>query len=307
MLLANAFKKAKPTGTSGTLRQKRTKACEEIGERIIDNLEVLRVAASRLLILERVTVEEMRRRWKTEFERRALPTANFNDVIRAFHDEIKSAKRKTTNAIPGLVKVLEALKDRSISPKGYSLRGDEAQWERQLADAHILLLSGRPRCGKSDSARYLAARFQSRGFDAREGSTAEDADRYLRDAVLEPRIYVLHDPLGATRRSPEARQQIGLIRSLIQQLGENRKLIIAQNQEQLFETIRIQELAACAIGGKQWNDVSSSTPQFLAQAWEDMAIENRVKPAVRHRLADALLSGKVDLEPGCLRHLVGCP
>jgi hypothetical protein len=76
-------------------------------------------------------------------------------------------------------------------------RGIEADLETQLRDKHVLLLAGPPRIGKSWTARAIGGLLQVQGFEVRQGTFVEEAERFLTDAVGAERAYVLDDPIGA--------------------------------------------------------------------------------------------------------------
>jgi hypothetical protein len=75
-------------------------------------------------------------------------------------------------------------------------------WVVSLTTRNALLLSEPPRCGKTDTARYVAAEFQALGYNVREGSDVEEALRYLLDAEPGDRLFLLDDPPGGLHVEP---------------------------------------------------------------------------------------------------------
>lgn len=70
-----------------------------------------------------------------------------------------------------------------------------------LSADRALLLTGRPRSGKSDAAKYVASRFQKFGYTVRLLSDVKEAERFLSEPSSSQRLVVLDDPLGEPMRS----------------------------------------------------------------------------------------------------------
>lgn len=291
------------------LNLKRKKRCKELSR--TTSVSNLRRSAARLGIEERVTEElvrsECESRLKTEF---LVPNDRLQDAINALAATVRNTKyesrqaRKLIDASPRLLSTAREFARSSIQPVDYVRRGTaEDHWRAALSQEGTLLLSGPPRCGKSYASLYVAAKFQTLGYDVKQGTDVEDASRFLLDVTAGNRIYVLDDPLGALQPTSDAFRAFERLRWLIPRLPANRRLIVAQSQDQLFEVLGKTALHECAIANVKWHDLSSVPSGFLADAWQSMANEVARREDVEAIVEPALREGAVEIELGCLRHL----
>jgi hypothetical protein len=300
--LLEAFSRVNPPGG---LKQKRRAYCKRRSFQITPR--AFREAAKRLVILELMSPivlnASLAEHLRTDYR---VPPDRISDVINRLHDAVKRAKIAQTDAVPFLQGVLTEATERSLRPRGYIERGNENLWAATLSRTNVLLLSGPPRCGKSDAASRIAGEFQELGYDCRLGSDPEEAERYLRDSGGENRLFLLDDPLGGIHPSPEPVRMLSRLYSLVSHRTENQKLIIAQSQDQLFAVTGKTNLAACKLGPHNWHDLGSPPAPFLSRAWLGMFDLAVVDPARRNQISyfsDLLGRGTVSIEIGCLRHL----
>jgi hypothetical protein len=291
------------------LELKRKKHCKRLSQNI--SATDLRSSADRLRVEERVTQEflksECERMLRSDF---LVPNDRLDDAINALAATVRNTKyesrrtRKLINACPKLLSVTRAFTSSSVKPTDYVMRGeDESQWRAALTRERTLLLSGRPRCGKSYASLSMAAEFQSLGYEVKLGTDVEEASRYLLDNAPGDRFYVLDDPLGALQPTSDAFRAVERLRWLIPRLPANRRLVVAQSQDQLFEILGKASLDKCTISNVEWRDLSSVRPAFLAAAWKNMVNEVARREDVAAVIEPALRKGVVDIELGCLRHL----
>ena len=284
------------------LKAARKAYCELIAKRITPAMA--RAALERVVVLERVTESDLEamcdRHLRTNHR---VPSDRIPDVINRLRNTIKQAKAKKVDAFSLARVVLTETAPVSIRPAEYVERGIEVRLIASLSSDKALLLSGPPRCGKSDMARWIAAEFEQLGYEVRDGVDVEAASRFLLDPIGAERLFVLDDPLGGSHLHPEAGRMLERMNALLGRLPGHRKIIIAQSQDVLLTTLRRTQLADCRVDGRAWEDLGKLAPDFLERLWICMANKGAVPTSLKDRLAQALGEGTVQLEPGCLRHL----
>src|SRR5206468_663668 len=136
-----------------------------------------------------------------------------------------------------------------------------------------------------------------------EFSELEQGTRFLEDSSDDHRVLLLQDPLGGNMPSKEPFRDLQLLRRCIAYARASRKLIVAQNQDRLFDVLQVPSLAECNTQGCQWIDLSFPKASFLAEAWNRMAGKHNVRLSIHSEVSKALENEVLDLEVGCLRHL----
>ncbi|MET4236581.1 DNA polymerase III delta prime subunit [Bradyrhizobium sp. LA6.10] len=267
-------------------------------------VDVARKALDRIIVLELIGDNELAAacegHLRTKFR---VPRDHVSDVVNRLHKKIKEAKSNRTDAVPVMRTVLKDASPVSLRPGGYILRGIEPALIAKLTDRNCLLLSGPPRCGKSDTARWVAAQFEQLGYDVQQGSDLETASRFLLDPGAAERLFLLDDPLGGAHLDPGASRTLELLATLLSRLSSQKKIIIAQSQDAIFHASGRTEFQTCTVFGNGWIDLGEYPPAFLENLWIQMAMRANTPPSLRARMADALATGKRDIEPGCLQHL----
>lgn len=263
-----------------------------------------RTALDRVLVFERVGQTELKiacdRHLMSKFR---IPRDRISDVVNRLHGDIKQAKRDKADVIPQMRATLAQSAPASMRPQGYVLRGIEANLVQTLSAKNCLLLSGPPRCGKTEAARWVAAEFEQLGYDIQQGADLEAASRFLLEPVNSDRLFILDDPLGGAHLHPNAGRILERLGILISKLSLQRKLIVAQSQDAIFDTLARTQLQACSVGGRSWIDLAGYSPDFLSRLWTDMATAANAPASLTDQLASALKSSQIVLEPGCLQHL----
>ncbi|WP_338027996.1 hypothetical protein [Bradyrhizobium oropedii] len=266
--------------------------------------DAVRQVLDRIVVFERIGDSDLQiaceRHLKTQFH---IPQDRIFDIVNRLHKRIKDAKNDGTDAVPAMRTVLADASPPSLRPQDYVSRGVEPELIATLTDRNCLLLSGPPRSGKSDTARWVAAEFEQLGYDVQQGSDLETANRFLLEPGNAQRLFVLDDPLGGAHLDPEAGRVLERLAKLLSRLSARQKLIVAQSQDAIFDTLGRTELRACAISGKAWTDLGRYSPDFLQSLWTQMATRANTPPSLLARMAAALASGDNELEPGCLQHL----
>ncbi|MDF0492748.1 hypothetical protein [Bradyrhizobium yuanmingense] len=266
--------------------------------------EIVRPALDRVLVLERIEAADLEiacdRHLRT---RHRIPSDRIQDVLNRLRDAVKQAKKEKRDAVALMRAVLAESAPHSLRPASYMARGIETQLVEDLSKKKCLLLSGPPRCGKTDVALWVAAEFQQLDYDVQQGGEIQFAERFLLEPTSGARIFFLDDPLGGSHAAPEGSRTIERLRALVSRLPYNRKIIVAQSQDLLLSAMGRLQLDDCAIAGHAWSDLGKYPPGFLSRLWSDMATAANVPTLPRQQMADALQNGDVVLEPGCLQYL----
>ena len=293
---------------SSSLDRARRKACLALSRDV--RPRKLRAALKRLFVEERVTDQSLRSDCeKLLSSRYRIPSDKVADVVEALAREIRKVKYQSRklgqliDAGPQIAGVLSRIGRSNLRPSDYVPRGDEAEWIAVLTRTNLLLLSGRPRCGKSYAALYISGHLQTLGYGVRQGYDVDEAARYLLDKAVEDRVFLLEDPLGGLATETNAFRSLDKLHWLISRLPSNRKLIVTQSQGQLFDICGKKNLKECKLGSLTWLDLSSPPSAFILKAWENMAAESNVRADVKEAIAPALIKGELEIELGCLQYL----
>ena len=179
----------------------------------------------------------------------------------------------------------------------------ESTWEAELSSTGVLLLSGMPRVGKSYSARWVGAEFESQGYEVLESSDISQVERFLDDPTKAQRLAILDDPLGSASTVAASVSVLDQIEKLITRLRLQRKLIVAQGTPQLLATARASALSQVLSAGKSWHDLGTHCASLLLGVWQAAVAAYDVPRPLASFVYDALSTSSLKLEPGCLEHL----
>lgn len=302
--LLKAFAIAQLTGRNGSsLKTKREAHCRAIAT--ATDPATLRDALQRLIVLERLDEVELESRCAERLRTaHKIPGDRIPDVLARLRNAVKIAKAQAIDAFPLVRDELQKAVPPPTRPLDYVCRGEEDDWTAVLSRENILLLSGPPRVGKTDAARWVAAEFETYGYEIREINDADAAERFLLEPGEALRLVVLDDPLGGVHAAPDATRKLSRIDALIRRLRPNRKLIIAQGQEHLLATSRQNALREVVTGGEYtWLDLGTVQPAFLGSLWQKNSESWNVTQSLCQIVLDGLCRGELRLEAGCLRHL----
>ncbi|MGF1759338.1 hypothetical protein L4D76_15630 [Photobacterium sagamiensis] len=264
----------------------------------------VREALSRLIVLDNVSnnslTDSCRRILRKDFY---IPDDMFSDTINGLTTIIKDGKTSQTDTIVPFLQKLNEKPVLSIQPKNYITRNQEDAWLEQLRKDDHLLLSGRPRVGKSNTAKWIASKYQEEGYSVLLTQHVDEAERFLLDPVSAPRLVVLDDPLGGVHPVNKPNESLGLLKKLITNLRPNRKLIVSQGQERLLEVTETEILADAGIGGTHWVDLSDVPVDLLLNYWEYLRGEFSISDNIFTMVHDSLKQGQFNIELGCLTYL----
>lgn len=301
--LLNAFSKARVRGArTSRLHAKRQEHNAKFAKAA--NNTVVRNALHRLLIIERVNDATLKSICAERLRKdHRVPNDRLSDVLGRLRSVVKAAKGNGRDAFALLRETLESAAPPSVRPLDYILRDAEPAWAEELSSSGVLLLSGIPRVGKSFAARWMAAEFESQGYEILESNDIGQVERFLEDPTAALRLAILDDPLGSTSAVVPAGSELARIKRLIVRLRSDRKLIVAQGEPQLLAAARVPALTAMPTARKSWHDLGASPTSFLLKVWKSAIEKFDVPCRLGKFICEALSNGSLILEPGCLEHL----
>ncbi|NAW78548.1 hypothetical protein CAG60_06595, partial [Vibrio sp. V33_P6A3T137] len=227
-----------------------------------------------------------------------IPDDMFPHTIDGLATIIKNGKTSQKDTIAPFLQYINESPVLSNRPKNYIIRNHEVAWIEQLKRDGSLLLSGRPRVGKSNTAKWIASEFQGEGYSVLLTQYVDEAERFLLDSVHTPRLVVLDDPLGGIHPVNKPNESLGLLKRLITNLRPNRKLIVAQGQERLLEITETEILADASIVGKDWIDLSDVTVDLLLNHWDSLRREFSISNNIFNMVHNSLKKEKINIELG---------
>lgn len=293
-----ALRKAAAAGDEPT---KLSKTREYQLLRFLDGLDHadLRKALRRVFVFERVDDVTIQDRFvRTLSARHRVPLNKVPDVIARFRDVVKSAKVLAEDALPAFRAELSRIESASVQPAGYIDRGLEDDWAARLERDHALLVSGRPRTGKSFTAFMIASRYQHFGYDVLRTSDISSTERYLEEPTRQARVAVLEDPLGGAAFEPDGGRTLARISKLVGRLPPEARLIVVQSQEQLLAASLASSVTTLTSGGLEWVELLDGDPDFVRKVWLAGADAANAPNALTTLVADGLGTGAIFLSPG---------
>lgn len=301
--LLEAFSKAKvPGAKSSKLREKRQKHIEEFTKHA--DITLVRKALCRLIVIERVDDAALESICAERLRRdHNVPSDRIGDVLRRLRSVVKRAKKDRLDTFPLFRETLASAAPQTVRPNGYIPREMECTWDTELSSSGVLLLSGLPRVGKSYTARWVGAEFQSRGYEVLQSGDISQVERFLEDSIEALRLAILDDPLGSASAIDSSARVLDRIEKLISRLPLQRKLIVAQGEAQLLATARAPSLSEVNTAGKSWHDLGNCHALFLLKVWESVVATYHVPCRFSGFIYKALSSNSLKFEPGCLEHL----
>ena len=282
---------------------RRVSAMREFSTKI--NNRDLREGLRRLIVLDQWNeeyVEDCIRRHLTE--EHAIPGDVIEDVSNRLLSALRSGAGTGSDVIPIIASILEEASSLSIRPLDYVARGEEEGWKQTLSKERVLLLSGPPRCGKSEAACWIAADYEKSGFSVYLCYSVEEAERLVRDPSRAHIVVVLDDPLGVgVDNVANAFRSYASLSRLLGRVPVNRRLIVAQSQEPLLASVRVSTLDQAITSNRKWYDLSIYPSSFLEKVWLISALKNAVSQQISDLVASSLANAELVLGPGVLSHL----
>lgn len=268
------------------------------------DLKNVRSALCRLLVIEKV--DEVSLIERCEFllrKRHRIPIDRTASVVDQLRSIVKTAKKEQIDAAAGIRSELAKFTPPNLRPVGYIPRGSEKKWIDALSNSSALLISGPPRVGKTSVTRWIAAEFEEMGYEVKEAFDIEAAERFLLESVVAHRIALLDDPLGGAHSATDPHRIYSRIKALVSRLKSDRKLVVAQAQDRLFEVTEKANLSDLNIAGSSWEDLGAISTEFSCKLWQQLGERYSISEPLFTIVLDALQNNKLYLEAGCLVHL----
>jgi len=261
-----------------------------------------RVTSRRIFIVEmlsesalQVTLEPVLR------ERYRVPPGRFSEVLLRLDDEVRRASLAHRDVAHSLAAAVRSFQIDRILRDGHAWldRPEVASLVETLHRDAALLLTGRPKSGKTWLANWLGQRAQDHGVYVLVGQTPEAAARHLLDVgVVEDRLFILEDPFGSTRLRVDAHERWNVLRDLAERLPSGRRLIVTSRLDLLL-ALNPTDGEPLGLDSRRWIDVSARSDLFAESLWARRSAESHVPveliPSIGRLILDAHLQpGQID-------------
>lgn len=290
------------TAKSSALEKKQSAHCKKIAKTTV--VKVLTEALHRLIIIEQQDLATLERECgdilQADFR---IPRDQIQAALLSLAKIVKDTKTAKKDSFPAFHSKLVELSRDPIRPLGYQTRGDEEAMIEILSKTGVLLLSGPPRVGKSDTASWVAAEFAEKGYAVIRCTDIEHAERTLQDPSPSLRLATLDDALGGAHIEANAIRILLRLDRLIRILPKNCKLIVSQSQEQLLQANKTLDLSAVKTGNHNWLNLGTTSTEFQIRVWKFAAEKYNVDVQFTEFVTKAISNQKIDLEAGCYIHL----
>lgn len=266
------------------------------------NWRTIRDALKRVIVLDCVTEksinEDCRYVLRKDFY---IPDDYFEIKIDILRTEIKAGRQSKNDIMPDIVRKLRENPIQSVRPLSYALRGDEDELSVIIQQKNVLMLSGKPRVGKSNTARWIAAKYQDQGYRVLNTQDVDTAERFILDPDRSHRLVLIDDPLGGAHTVNNQNDKWQVLNRIINNTNQGRKIIIAQGQERLFEFCHVQHLSNASLSGNHWIDLSKVPSEFLLRCWD--LYKDQLPVEFYQTVRNFIQEDRLDIEPGCLTFL----
>lgn len=252
----------------------------------------------RITLIDRLSKAEIRRMIDLYLSEFQVPTSAQTALIFEALEIIKSSRGSGTNVL-SLLRQQIAFHSRNLpSPDtAYIDRGDEQELHKRLKKEHVLLLTGLPLCGKTQTALRVAQRFTNseKAVEYFATTNMREAEKILYDNAFGSRLCYLEDPTGDEEKGSRERQYRQL-ESLINNLPKCK-------QRYLIVTVPSTESEKIKRSGYSnklgWNDLSVYSNDFLLMVWakirHDLQTPEKLDRIINNILVDHSLQEKVQV------------
>lgn len=290
----------KPPKKASKLKLARLNDLEALAKRPITDFER---ALAKTSLVEQETAETIEVRLHAALRAERIDTLSTRGILASFGDLLAASKHLQSDALAPILKELAARAPSTLRPSNYHERGVENDLEAQLCRDHSLLLAGPPRAGKSWTARAVSSRLQLAGYEVRQGSFVEEAERFLTDSVGAERVYVLDDPIGSREPHSNASALLAALGALCERVPANRYLVVAQSEQVLLQTKAAPDLAACKLGGRSWLRLEPLSTKVANDIWLSVAEMQCIPKPDIIRVSELIAYEAGLRDPGALAYL----
>lgn len=260
-------------------------------------------ALDRLVIWDRLDEPTLRASCRELLVSERVPLDRIEGVIDSMWVAARADAEGRRDTVPQIKGLLAAARQTLRRAPHYVQRSDQNAMRQVLERDHTLLLSGVPRCGKTEMAKAILEDLAAQGYEIKISFDPSDACAFLQDQSSRMRACLLDDPFGSRGELEEriASRQT-LVRQAVQVVGPGRLLIVAQSHDELLRTFNTRRLEDCRLGSGLWQDVGQYPQGFLLQCWDSLAREAGVGERLRERVAEIITRGSA-FEVGALAYL----
>ena len=249
-------------------------------------------------------------------------------IADTLNKHFKISKRDVCDAINMLDKCIRSGRDTGnnikddmlqvISKYAYNLLKGDCEYIippqfHELVDTlernNVLLITGVPFCGKTITARFIAEKYQKRGFtiaEKDEVSGDNSAYSFICDSQFDDyKLVIISDPFGDYEKNGKITAVKQKIETIINNhTDQYRKVIITTRKDILLESYNKNNLQECSISGNNWYDLSMSDLEYAKKIWISLYKENNDSNVLFSKIQKLLYKDNCTfLEAGEIFHL----
>jgi hypothetical protein len=299
--LFTKFGKAHHSKNASNLESDRDSFCQKLATDLLADQTLAKDVARRILIWEQLEKVALEKKIEDVLWRDHLvPKTQTSNARLASIEAVRLVRAQNSDLIPELKKVLAEFAGMSLAPERYLQRGCEREFLEELKNKRVLLLAGQSKCGKTQTARFLAQECRKIGISYDIGSVVPEAIRYLNFVGHDDRLFLLDDPFGHLILNATAAEDLSRLRNLLADLPPHRFLIVTSRSD-----IVSAADAQTAFPGFAWHDLTVKDSKFLINFWTSKCIGKGLSASAFETVLQNLSSMNQNdlLQPGQLRHL----
>lgn len=264
-----------------------------------------RKALRNISVWDRLDKAFVRERCIDMIRRLRIAVDHAEDVLDELAAQIRGAANQE-DVVPSLRQIIEHHRiDRRSDPNRVPRTDEQAILDRLRHD-HVVLLSGPPRCGKTETGRFLLDQVANVGYLIEEYDSADEARLFLRQGGPRHRACLLNDPLGTRGLLKGPGQGMRELRSAVDATGPGRLLIVAQSRDELLTASGVDSLDRCRLPQASWQSLDAYPTGFLLDVWESHVQRHQLSEKLAAAVTTLLQEG-THVEVGALEMVAANP
>ncbi len=289
-------------GASTPQQKKRQKFLERQKNALTD--DQFSTLLDRITLIDRLSKAECWMMIGHSLSNLLVPVPAQRMVILEVLEIIKANRGKGTDVLPLLQQLIDVNRKHLPTPDAtYLDRGDETTLLQTLKTEHVLLMTGLPLCGKTQTALRIAQLLTAAEptIDYFMTTSIREAERLMNDNSVGAKVCYLEDPIsteGEASKDAYYRQLDALVRGLPK--GRQRFIIVTERSEESDKIFRHGYLNAFS-----WKDRSVSDGDFLLRLWaklrEGLTTSAKLQVLITSLIKDDSVEEQV--QPGQLVYL----